>query len=219
MAFGIFLNFEKVSVEIIEEQIAKMTNNNVIHYGDPTLDELDEENFIKNLKNGSVAIVFIQNLFETSLNTILRRRAEISETDILKSSISVKLQIISLIYGFELSTIKSDHSYEIYREIEKIRNDITHFKSNILCEATLFPADVKIDLGTSKKPLATIFTQDYISEGYKQVKKLIELICSKCGLYINEDAQIIDCDGRDALCEFIVDKYLFDQSILEKSGE
>ncbi len=203
MAFGIFLNFEKVSIEIIEEHIAKMTNNNVIHY-EPDFDALEEESFIKNLKNGAVAIVFIQNLFETSLNTILRRRADISEADILKSSISVKLQILSLIYGFELSAIKSDHSYAIYREFEKIRNDITHFKSNILCEATAIPADVKIDLGTSKKTLASIFTQDYVSEGYTQVKKLIKLICVNCGLYVYDDVKIIDYDGRDDICEFIV---------------
>lgn len=203
MAFGIFLNFEKVSIEIIEEHIAKMTNNNVIHY-ELDFDALEEESFIKNLKNGAVAIVFIQNLFETSLNTILRRRADISEADILKSSISVKLQILSLIYGFELSAIKSDHSYAIYREIEKIRNDITHFKSNILCEATAIPADVKIDLGTSKKTLASIFTQDYVSEGYAQVKKLIKLICVNCGLYVYDDVQIIDYDGRDDICKFIV---------------
>ena len=40
-----------------------------------------------------------QYLFETSLNTILRRRAKIAEIEILKSSISVKLQVISIIYG------------------------------------------------------------------------------------------------------------------------
>ena len=204
MAFGIFLNFEKVSTDIIEMQISKLTNDNVLHYGNPDENALNEECFIENLKNGAVAIVFIQNLFETALNTILRRRADISELDILKSSINVKLQIISLVYGFDITEIKSDHSYEIYRDVEKIRNDITHFKSNILCEATLVPADVKIDLGTSKKSLATIFTQDYIRESYIQVKKLIKLICSKCGLYVYEDVQIIDCDGRDDFCEFIV---------------
>lgn len=204
MAFGIFLNFEKVSIEIIEEEISKMTNDIVLHYDDCD-DEINESVFIENIKYGSTALVFIQNLFETSLNTILRRRAEISEIDILKSSINVKLQIISLIYGFDLSTIKSNNSYAIYREVEKIRNDITHFKSNILCESTVIPADVKIDLGTSKKTLATIFTQDYIKECYQEVLKLIKLICSKCGLYINKDVQIIDCDGRDDICEFIVD--------------
>jgi len=204
MAFGVFLNFEKVSIEIIDQQVAKMTDNNVIQYGGQITDELDEEKFIDNLRCGSVAIVFIQNLFETSLNTILRRRAEISEIELLKTSISVKLQIISLIYGFDLSEIKSDNSFAVYREVERIRNDITHFKSNILCEATAIPADVKIDLGTSKKTLATIFTQSYINYCYSEVLKLIQLICSKCGLYINKDVQILGCDGRDDICEFIV---------------
>ena len=204
MSFGIFLNFEKVSIEIIEQQIAKMTNNNVIHYKNQSDAELDEKTFVDNLKNGSVAIVFIQNLFETSLNTILRKRAEVSEIDLLKASIRVKLQIISLIYGFDLLEIKSNNSFAIYQDIEKIRNDITHFKSNILCEATAIPADVKIDLGTSKKTLATIFTQSYINYCYSEVLKLIQLICSKCGLYIYRDVLILDCDGRDDICEFIV---------------
>lgn len=94
----------------------------------------------------------------------------------------------------------------MYREVEKIRNDITHFKSNILCHASAIPADVKIDLGTSKKSLATIFTQTYIKNCYLQILSLIELICSKCDLFINKDVLILDCDGRDVSCEFIVDK-------------
>lgn len=204
MSFGNYLNFEKVSIEIIEQQIAKMTDNNTIHYEDQSTDELNEEVFIENLKSGSIAIIFIQNLFETSLNTILRRRAEVSEIDLLKASIRVKLQIISLIYGFDLLEIKSNKSFAVYQDIAKIRNDITHFKSNILCEATAIPADVKIDLGSSKETLATIFTQSYINNCYLEVLKLIHLICSKCGLYINKDVQILDCDGRDDIFEFIV---------------
>ena len=113
----------------------------------------------------------------------MRRRAEISEIDILKSSIGIKLQVISLIYNFDLSEIKSNNLYSMYREVEKIRNDITHFKSNILCHASAIPADVKIDLGTSKKSLATIFTQTYIKNCYLQILSLIELICSKCDLF------------------------------------
>lgn len=204
MAFGIFLNFEKVAINIIEEQLKKMTNDNIYHYDDECEDDINEEEFVKNLQYGSTTIAFIQNLFETSINTILRRRAEISEIDLLKSSIGVKLQIISLIYEFDLDEIKAQHAYQVYREVEKIRNDITHFKSNILCEATVIPASVTIDLGTSKKPIATVFTKDYMSESYMQVKNLINLICSKCGLYVNEDVEIIDCDGRDNICEFIV---------------
>jgi len=210
MSFGMFLNFEKVSIEIIEEHISKMTDDNTIYYDVQERYILEEETFIENLKNGSTAIVFIQNLFETSLNTILRRRAEISEIDILKSSIGIKLQVISLIYNFDLSEIKSNNLYSMYREVEKIRNDITHFKSNILCHFSAIPADVKIDLGTSKKTLATIFTQTYIKNCYFQILSLIELICSKCNLFINKDVLILDCDGRDVSCEFIVDKKLIE---------
>lgn len=208
MAFEYCLNFEKVSLEIIEEQISKMTDTNSCSFDDDYDNCLCEKTFIENLKHGSIAIVFIQNLFETSLNTILRKRAEISEMDILKSSISVKLQIISIIYGFDISTIKSDNSYSIYRQVEKIRNDITHFKSNILGKATIISSDVKIDLGTSKEPLADIFTQKYMNGCYIQVLKLIELICSQCNLFINKNVQIIDSAGCHCSYEFIVDSKL-----------
>lgn len=119
MSFGMFLNFEKVSIEIIEEHISKMTDDNTIYYDVTERYILEEEAFIENLKNGSTAIVFIQNLFETSLNTILRRRAEISEIDILKSSIGIKLQVISLIYNFDLSEIKSNNYIQCIVKLKK----------------------------------------------------------------------------------------------------
>lgn len=73
MAFGIFLNFEKVSIQIIEEHISKMTNNNIFYDEQTNYAMLNEDYFINNLVNGSTAIIFIQNLFETAINTILKR--------------------------------------------------------------------------------------------------------------------------------------------------
>jgi hypothetical protein len=53
MSFGIFLNFEKLSLEIIENEIAKMSNDNI--FDDDGIDAIEDEKFIQNLYHGSIA--------------------------------------------------------------------------------------------------------------------------------------------------------------------
>lgn len=57
-------------------------------------EQMNLDHFLKNLYYGSIAAVFIVNLFETSLNTILTRRLAIEEHEILKASHTLKLQLI-----------------------------------------------------------------------------------------------------------------------------
>ena len=54
------------------------------------------------------------------------------------------------------------------------------------------------------------FTKDYIKKHYKGDLKLLELICKKCGLVLYKDCYIIDCDGRDCACEFILTQEMYD---------
>ena len=93
MAFDIFLNFEKISLSIIENEIAQMTNENCDTDNDEFA-EVDESKFVPNLYHGSIVATFIVNLYETTLNTILGRRLGCTETDIFKTSHEVKLQLI-----------------------------------------------------------------------------------------------------------------------------
>ena len=84
MAFGIFLNFEKLDLSIIEDEISKMTND-IVNVYDDAIGELDDEKFIHNLYHGCIAATFIVNLYETTLNTIIGRRLGCDENEIFKT--------------------------------------------------------------------------------------------------------------------------------------
>lgn len=214
MASSIFLNFEKISLQIIEDEISKMTDDNMSKDDDNGCsDMVDIAEFTKNLYHGSTVAIFIVNLYETALNTILCKRLECSEEEILKTSHSVKLQLICKMYNVELSEIKSDISYATFQKINKLRNDITHYKNNELKMGSYISNETKISLGTSKDALAEMFTKTYMNNCYEGVLSLLNLICEKCGLVINPKCGVIDCDARDCLCEFIVTKETFESSV------
>lgn len=210
MALGIFLNFEKLSLEIIENEIAQMTNDNLLVYND-AIGEVDEEKFLHNLYHGCIAATFIVNLYETTLNTIIGRRLGCTENEIFKTSHDVKLQLICTMFHIELSEIKGVNSYSYLRSIVRLRNDITHFKSNAVTEGHYITTENKIPMGTSKDTLASQFTKNYMNKHYKGVVDLLELICRKCGLVLYKDCLIIDCDGRDSACEFVLTQEVYNE--------
>ncbi len=217
MAFGIFLNFEKLSTKIVEDAISYMNDDNVLRYDDGSCDEINEEDFLKNLYHGSIAATFIVNLYETALNTIITRRLGCTELDILKTSHNVKLQLICTMFHVDFSEIKRDNYYSLTKSIIKLRNDITHFKNNEIAEGHYITSDAKIPMGTTKESLATMFTKTYMEKCYEGVVKFLDMLCEKCGLVLNKECEIIDCDGRDMLCEYIVSKDVFEDSSFYES--
>jgi len=212
VAYGLYLNFERLSMNIIENEISNMTDDNIIYHGDDCCDELNERVFINNLYHGVIVASHIVNLYETALNTIVGRRLRCTEDEVLKTSHNVKLQLICTMYRTDLLAIKSDHNYGIVQSIIKLRNDITHYKSNEICEGIVVSSEVKMPRGTSKDPLAEMFTRSYMQKCYEGTLALLSKICDNCGLALYKDCQIIDCDGRDLLCEFIVEKAVYDTS-------
>lgn len=208
VAFGIFLNFEKLALSIVEDAINKMTND-VVNIIDVSV--VDEEKIVHNLYHGCIAATFIVNLYETTLNTIIGRRLGCEENEIFKTSHDVKLQLICTMYHINLSEIKSDNSYNYLRSMIRLRNDITHFKSNMITEGHYITTENKIPMGTSKDALALQFTKDYMEKHYKGVLNLLELICQKCNLVLCKDCLVIDCDGRDSACEFVLTKEVYEE--------
>lgn len=209
MAFGIFLNFEKISLEIVENEIALMTDNNQTEE-DLEMEIVDETSFTNNLYHGSIAIMFIVNLYETTLNTILGRRLNCSELDIFKTSHGVKLQLICAMFGIDIETIKSNDVYNKVSSAIKLRNDITHYKSNEVASGHFISMGTKVPKGTSKDAMPKMFTKTYMQELYDGVLKTLELICKKCGLVMYNDCGVIDCDGRDEACEFVITQEVYD---------
>lgn len=201
MAYSYYLNYEKVAIEIIEQQIELMTDDNVIYDETYDFDLIKEESFFNNLKAGSIALMFINNLFETAMNTILRRNGILNENK--TKNVEQKLRVISEVYKFDLSEIKSNNLYCIYQNARTVRDDITHFKWNDLGPSFLIDSHIFLELGKERKCLAEIFTKKYIQDSYNSVFSLIDLICSKCRLAVNKKVQMIDCDGRIGAHEFI----------------
>lgn len=203
MAFSIFLNFERLSMKIIEAEITQMTDDNVVGAGGE-IDEVDNQKFENNLYHGSIAITFITNLYETALNTILNRRLDCSESEILKLGHEGKLRIICAMCKAELTSIKGDNSYGIIRDAVKLRNDITHYKDNMIAEGHFINIRTSFPMGSAKTPVASLFTKSYMQKCYDGTIKFLELLCKKCGYVLCLDCEVIDCDGRDDTCEFIL---------------
>lgn len=205
MAAGMYLNFEKLSAQIVEAEIAQMHDDIVLHYDDEP-DEIDEDAFLHNLYHGAIAYVFIVNMYETALNTILGKRLGCADFEVLKATHAVKLSLICAMYHLDIQKIKGRNEYSILKKTIKIRNDITHFKSNELLEGHIIPIDTMIPLGSSNEPVSIVFTKKYLANCWDGVLRFLKYICEQCGLVVNMECAIIDNDGRDMACEFIITK-------------
>lgn len=218
MSAGIFLNFEKLSLQIVKDNISKMIDNNDISC-DSELPIIDDEKFLNNLYYGSIASLFIVNLYETTLNTIVNKRLGCSEPDILKTSHNVKLQLICTMFEADFPSIKSDNSFSFVSNIIKLRNDITHYKCNEVCMGHFISTESKIPMGTTKLAMAEMFTKSYMEKCFNGVMDFLNLLCEKCGLVINDNCNIIDCDAHDGLCEFVENKDFYDECIRNRIAE
>ena len=214
MSFGFVMNFEKLAMEIVEDELAKMTNENLIppEKSEPE-GELDEELFANNLRHGVIASTYIVNLYETALNTIISKRIECKEEDVLKASHGLKLHLICIVYGLDHNEITGKHFYASVKEVTKLRDDITHYKTNDICEGSFVQADIKMPMGKSKKPLVQLFTQKNMQQYYDGVMGFLQFLCDKCKLQINYGCQIIDCDARDIDFEFISEQYSEEEDV------
>jgi len=205
MGYGLYLNFEKVSMEVIENNIKEMTENNLFTYDEDVPDETYEKTFIKNLYHGSIAIIFIVNLFETAINTILTKRIGYTEEEKLKMNTFSKIELICLSRKKDFAIINGNNKTQIMKKAIKLRNDITHYKTNILGGGTFITSTAAIPFGKTKEPMAEEFTKQKMQEYYENTIKLLELICQTCGYRLNNNCRIIDCDGRDDEYEYILE--------------
>ena len=208
MSADIFLNFEKLSLSIIENELDLMTDDNLLHWYDEC-DVVIDCTFENNLYHGSIVATFIVNLYETTLNTILGRILGFTEIEILKCSHKVKLQLICKAFNVDLDTIKGNNCYAVLQNVIKIRNDITHYKCNAVSVGHYIYEDTEIAKGTCKEPLSRIFTKEYMHKAYTETLKLLELLCQKCNLVLCKDCWVVDSDARDFACEFVItqDRY------------
>lgn len=202
MAFGYYMNMEKLTLDIIEENIFKMKSNNYIN------EEIDEEKFINNLKYGYICIIMLENYIESSINTFLSYKFEYTDDNnittileytkdkLLKSNFNEKLNILYLNKNLTLKELKDKYYYKEYINMKKIRNQLIHYKDSYLghCGSSI-PV-----LGNEKNPIIRYKLSDYFVKS-KIIKakecsiKLIEHIAKDMDVKINKDCDVIGCDG------------------------
>lgn len=199
MSFKFFLNFEKLSINIISDSLNQMTNTNVNSIG-----EVDNIILEKNMYYGTIASVFCVNLYESALNSILSNELNCTEEEIIKASFNTKLYLICKCYGLDYVYFKSLNEFRFVNELIKLRNDLVHFKNNELGYAGWLHINMKLSMGKTKVPISEIFTKPYIKKYYDATLKFIELLCNECGLKMSTDCEVFDCDGGSENFKFIM---------------
>ena len=202
MAFGYYMNMEKMSLEIAGEHIELMEEN----IQDMQICEfLDIDKLIRNIKDGFVVITqlitFVESFFNTIINTCMQENNEL----LLKMSIDEKLEIICLYYKVKSSQIKSIHYWGTFRTINKVRNELIHYKKSFICDCTAIQ-DFNI-AGISVKEFFIKSNMDKIMEHIIQLGNHISKVL---GLTINKDVSIIECDARDGLVSYVFDDKIID---------
>lgn len=203
MAFGQFMNMEKLSLSIIENHIIHMTDNNFEPYED--LKALDIEKLINNISNGFVIITQLNCFFESFLNSILNMCMRYQGEILLKCSVKEKLDLIFMHYEKDLSPVYNSHLWGFVNKTTKIRNEMIHYKKSFLCHSTVVIPDFK--LGGSY--VGEFFTQKNMKEMIGYHKQFVNLIAEILELKINKNANIFACDGKDGNVSYVYDEKQF----------
>lgn len=202
MAFGQFMNMEKLSLSIVENHIIHMTDNNFEPYED--LKALDIGELINNISNGFVIITQLNCFFESFLNSILSMCMRYQGEILLKCSVKEKLDLIFMYYEKDLSSIYSSHQWDFVNKTTKIRNEMIHYKKSYLCHST---AMLDFKLGGSY--VGEFFTQNNMKQMINYHKQLADLIAETLGLKINKDINIFECDGKEENVSYVYDENNF----------
>ena len=176
MAVGYYMNMEKLSLGIAEKHKDNMTDNN---YDNNNF--ISEEFFINNIENGFVVITQLNCYIESFLNTIMNGCMNYSGEKLLKCSVEEKIEMIFMYYQKNCSEVKSRHSWEIYRNTTKVRNEMVHYKKTFINDGMGIP---NFKLGN--QDVAVFFTKSNITNLIKGYQELSSDIAKALGLCIFE---------------------------------
>ena len=193
MAHKLFLNLELLALKIVDEHIEKMTESNVLDSDCPEC--ADKDAFENNLKNGWIAIVMLVNYVESTLNTILRDCVQCDDEKLMRLNFEEKIKIPYLYYRADMSGLKSDSSWEVFLKVNRIRNELIHYKFNYI--------------GTYGHIPVSLFGAVFTSIEFKKLRDGMLSFCKKIAkdfnLTINLDAQLFDSDGWGGPTSYIYD--------------
>ncbi len=208
MAFYYFMNMERLSMDIIQDHLDRMTETN-IGDDDPFMDGPMFEN---NLKNGYVVVQQLTVLFESFLNSILAYCVKYRGEVLLKSSIDEKLEIIFMHFKKDFAVIKGNNLWSVCRKNSQIRNEFVHYKRNLLGVTGGIPS-----FSFAKTDIGSYFTRGSLQKVYAAHIALTDLIAAELGLIIDKDVSIFSNTGMGENLHYInpesddYDYYIFQQ--------
>lgn len=202
MACGYYMNMERIAIEIAMEHIELMEENiqdeNVVEF-------LDLDKVVKNIKNGFVVISQSITFIESFLNTIINN-CMMQNTDLLlKMSIEEKLEVVCLYYKKKTLEIKETHYWEMFRKMNKIRNELVHFKRSYICECSAIQ-----DFNIANISVKAFFIKSNMKKALEQIIDLGDCIANVLDLKVCSDIGIIECDARDGLVSYVYDAKMID---------
>ena len=198
MAVSFYMNMERISLDIDNEHLNYMLNDNICENVDETI--IDLEKMKTNIKNGFIIITQLNVFVESFLNTILNNCIKYDSKSLLKSSVEEKIEIIFIYYRKDVTYIKSNNYWRVFKEITKMRNEMIHFKGANINDG-LYISDFSIGNICVKN----FFTKEHMKYLIEQVILLGELIASHLDLKIFKDVNVFECDGRDGLVNYVYD--------------
>lgn len=208
MSFSYFLNLERAAMIVIEEQIHQMED---IRYTiiDNVVVEKEIPIFENNIVHGIVACVMTANLLETAINTIIGKQLERGEKTGLRNRIDEKIDIICETYGVKKATVKGTQAYQKIRELIRVRNDLTHYKSNFIGDGSGLSQYASLPMGVSGCLVIDIFTKQWMQNHYENALLFLKRLCEDCSLQFVPDCNVIGCDGASMKFEFIISEEEF----------
>lgn len=196
------LNMEKISIEIAEENILMMEDG--LLYNNFSDDEfsgdefLDDVKVINNIKYGFIIIVHIITFFESFLNTIINK-CMIQSTDILlKMSIEEKIEVIYLYYNKDSKKVKSSHLWQNLKKVNKIRNELIHFKKGYIHEGVAIR-----DFSIADISVKDFFIKKNMEKSLIQILELTDYIAEELGLKIYKEVSVIATGDKDRIDSYV----------------
>lgn len=195
MSFSFYMNMEKLSVMIAKEHIDHMTNDNM-DLKDGCI--IDADRLLNNIKNGFICITQMNCYMESFLNTIISSCIGYEGETLLKCSHEEKFDIIFLHYHKDFAEIKAQNAWALYKKTTKVRNEMIHFKKTYVGEGTAVP-----DFKLAGEYVKDFFTQDQMKILLNAHIELAERIAKTLELTISDSVDVLACDGRDGLVNYI----------------
>lgn len=197
MAFGFFMNMEKLALTIAQKHIDQMSESNV-DQNDPPF--FAEDALLNNLENGFVAITQMSCFIESFLNTIMNSCMGCEDETLLKCNVNEKIAMIFLYYKRRFDDVKSRNCWEIFRKTARVRNEMIHFKKTYIGVGSDIPS-----FTLSGEYVADFFTRGNMQKMLAGHVELAKRIADELGLEIFEDINIFECDARDGLVNYVYD--------------